>query len=185
MLTVLIKQIPNTLTTLRLCLALPICLFILDGSYQAVLWVALIAGISDGLDGWLARRLDAQSRYGSIVDPLSDKVMLTGTYVSLMVVGLFPWWATVIVVLRDLLIVSGALVYHWQIGRYEITPSIWGKVSTFVQIIYALVLLVQQITPLFPLWAIRVGLWLLLALAIISCGHYFFTWGRRALAERK
>jgi len=90
MTSVVIKQIPNALTTLRLILAIPICLLILNENYQAVLWVAFIAGLSDGVDGWLARKLGAESRYGAIVDPLSDKAQLIGVYGSLAVVEFLP-----------------------------------------------------------------------------------------------
>jgi len=181
----LLKQLPNILTTLRLFLAAPICLFILEGNYKGVLWIAFIAGISDGLDGWLARRLDAQSRYGSIFDPLADKAMLTGAYVCFVVVNLLPWWVAAIVVIRDIVIVGGAIAYHWLMGHYELAPSFWGKASTFVQITYVLMLLAQQIKPTFPLLFLQVGLWLLVALAFISGWHYCYVWGSRALAQRK
>ena len=85
-----IKLIPNILTTLRLILAVPICLLILDENYPAVLWIAFIAGLSDGVDGWFARKVDALSRYGAIVDPLSDKALLISAYVAFVIVGLLP-----------------------------------------------------------------------------------------------
>lgn len=180
---VVIKQIPNVLTTLRLMLALPIAWLILEENYAVVLWIALLAGISDGVDGWLARRLNARSRYGEIVDPLSDKVLLVSTYVSLGVVGLLPWWVAVIVAARDVLIVSAALAYHWLFGRYDMAPSFWGKASTSVQIVFALMLLTQQVFPVFPPLIFQIGLWILILLALVSVGHYGYIWGRKALAR--
>jgi len=178
----LIKQLPNMLTTLRLILAVPICLMILSEDYGAVLWIAFIAGLSDGVDGFLARKLNAVSRYGAIVDPISDKVLLVSVYVSFAIVGLLPWWVATIVVIRDLLIVCGALLYHWQCGGYEITPSLWGKASTFVQITFALMLLTDQVYPLLTPLSFQVGMWSLIAMAFISGGHYFYVWSHKVLA---
>lgn len=184
MMSTVIKQIPNALTTMRLILAIPICLLILAENYAAVLWVAFIAGLSDGIDGWLARRLNAESRYGAIVDPLSDKAMLISAYVSFTVVGLLPCWVAVMIVTRDMLIVCGALVYHWLFGRYEIAPSIWGKTSTSVQIVFALMLLVHQVYPVFSPFVLQLGLGGVILLTLFSGGHYIYIWGGKALAKR-
>jgi len=176
-----IKLLPNMLTTLRLILTVPICLMILNENYGAVLWIAFIAGLSDGVDGFLARKLDAVSRYGTMVDPISDKVLLNGVYVSFAIVGILPWWVALIVVLRDVLIVCGALLYHWQFDHYEITPSLWGKTSTFIQITFALVLLTDKVYPLLTPLSFQVGLWSLIVMAFISGGHYLYIWSIKAL----
>ncbi len=176
-----IKQLPNMLTTLRLILSVPICLMILNENYGAVLWIAFIAGLSDGADGFLARKLNAVSRYGAILDPISDKVLLNSVYVSLAIVGLLPWWVALIVVIRDVLIVCGVLLYHWQFGHYEISPSLWGKASTFVQITFALMLLTDQVYPLLTPFSFQVGMWSLIVTAFISGGHYLYVWSIKAL----
>ncbi len=179
-----IKQIPNALTTLRIFLAIPVFLLIIEENYSLVLWVALIAGLSDGVDGWLARRFDAMSRFGAIADPLSDKALLISAYLGFVVVGLLPWWVAFIVAMRDGIIVSGALAYHWLFGRYDMAPSILGKASTFVQIAFAIVLLTQQVYPLFPVIFLQIGAWLLILMAFASGGHYVYIWGKKALRQR-
>lgn len=175
-----VNQIPNTLTTLRLLLAIPICLLILREQYSAVLWVALFAGISDGVDGWLARRLNATSRYGAIVDPLADKLMLSGAYACFAMVNLLPWWVAIVVVGRDVIIVCGAMAFHGLFGRYEMEPSLWGKGSTFVQILFAVALLFQQVQPLLPVQFLELLQWGLVLVAAVSGGHYVYIWGARA-----
>jgi len=177
-----IKQLPNFLTTLRLILAVPICLLILAENYPAVLWVAFIAGSSDAVDGYLARKLNALSNYGAIVDPLADKTLLLSVYISLTVVGIVPYWVTAILVSRDVLIVSGALAYRCLFGRYQIAPSLWGKISTAVQIVFALMLLTQQVYPVFPVLIMQIGLYLLILLTCVSGGHYLYVWGAKILA---
>jgi cardiolipin synthase len=183
MVNALVLQIPNTLTSLRLLLSIPLCLLILDENYSLVLWIALAAGISDGLDGWLARRLNATSRFGAILDPLSDKAMLSGAYACFAIVGLLPWWVAIVVVGRDIFIVCGALLYHTLFGRYEMEPSIWGKGSTFVQILFALVLVGQQVEPVFPGQLLDGLEYLLIFVALASGTHYAWIWGSKALQQ--
>ena len=180
-----IRQLPNALTTLRLLLAVPICLAILDERYESVLWLVLAAGISDGLDGWLARRLDATSRYGAIVDPLSDKALLSGAFFCFAFVGLLPWWLALVVVGRDVLIVVGALAYHALYGRYEMAPSNWGKGSTFVQILFAVLVIVQQVVPILPELVIYGLEGALVVTALVSGGHYVYIWGQKAAQARR
>ncbi|PLX99968.1 MAG: CDP-alcohol phosphatidyltransferase family protein [Desulfuromonas sp.] len=175
------RQIPNTITTIRLLLAVPIFVLILTGHFQAVLWTVLIAGLSDGVDGWLARRLQCTSRYGAIIDPLADKVMLVGAYAGLALVGLLPAWVAWTVVIRDLIIISGALSYFFLFGSYDMEPSAWGKASTFVQITLALLLTAQQVSPFFPLYGLKIGFAMLLVLALVSGSHYVWVWGRRGV----
>ena len=180
-----VKLIPNILTTLRLLLVVPICLLILSENYPPVLWIALIAGLSDAVDGWLARRLGCVSRYGAIADPLIDKTLLISVYSCLMIVAVLPWWIFVIIVTRDVVIVSGAFAYHWLCGRYDIKPSFWGKASTAVQISFALMLLTQQVFQVFPVAVLQVTIWLLILLAFVSGGHYVYTWGAKARALQR
>jgi cardiolipin synthase len=179
----LLLWIPNILTSLRLVLALPICLLIVSDQYVAALWIALIAGVSDALDGWAARRLNVTSRFGAIADPLADKLMLGGVYLGFALAGLLPWWITLVVLGRDIFIVAGALSYHWLFGRYEMDPSGWGKFSTFVQILFALMLLAQQVQPVIPALLLELVRNALILVAFISAGHYLVVWGSKARAQ--
>jgi cardiolipin synthase len=172
--------LPNLLTSLRLVLALPICLLIMSDEYVAALWVALIAGISDALDGWFARRLNVVSRFGAIADPIADKLMLGAVYLGLALAGLLPWWVTAVVLGRDVFIVSGALAYHWRFGHYEMDPSRWGKLSTFFQILFALMILAQQVQPILPEQLLALMCYAMVFIAFISAGHYLVVWGSKA-----
>ncbi|MEP5763279.1 MAG: CDP-alcohol phosphatidyltransferase family protein [Halieaceae bacterium] len=179
----LLRHLPNAFTSLRILLAAPICWLIIEQQYVPVLWLTLLAGISDALDGMLARRLGVTSRFGAIADPLADKILLGGAYLSFAVVGLLPWWVALVVLGRDLFIVAGALFYHWRFGAYEMDPSSWGKFSTFVQILFALMLLWQQVQPLFPGQLLLATQYAMVLVAFISAGHYTLVWGSRARAR--
>lgn len=179
----ILRQLPNTLTTLRLLLAIPLCWMILQRDFEAVLWIALAAGVSDGVDGWLARSLNATSRYGAIVDPLADKVMLSGAYPSMAMVGLIPWWLALLVIGRDLIIVAGALAFHGLYGRYEMSPTGLGKFSTFLQILFALIVLANAVYPMLYPTVLSVMLLVVTAVTAASGIHYVYVWGSKALSR--
>lgn len=180
----LARQLPNTLTTLRLLLAIPLCWMILARDFETVLWIALAAGLSDGVDGWLARSLNATSRYGAVVDPLADKVMLSGAYPCMAIVGLIPEWLALLVIGRDLVIVAGALAFYGLYGRYEMEPTGLGKLSTFLQIIFALLVLLQQVYPVLPAAVLYLSLFVVVAGTAVSGVHYVYVWGSKALQQR-
>lgn len=175
-----INQLPNLLTTLRLFLAVPVCLLIFRHEYLAVLLVAGLAGFTDVIDGWLARKLGAQSDYGAVLDPVSDKALLITAFISLTLVQAIPLVITAIVVLRDLVIITGALCYRWLIGRYQMAPSLWGKANTLAQLLFMLMIIVQQIQPIFSSTLLHFAAMMVIGLALISGGNYVAVWSRKA-----
>ena len=135
------RHLPNLLTLLRLLLTLPIAWLLLSERFAAALWLFAVAGASDALDGFLARRFGWVSRVGSVLDPLADKLLLVTSYVCLGLSQVLPWWLTLLVLLRDALIVGGALVYRVLVGALQMRPSLLGKASTLAQIILVLAVL--------------------------------------------
>jgi len=99
---------------------------------------AALLGISDGVDGYLARRYDWTSRFGAILDPVADKLLLMVTFILLAYTGHLPVWLTSVVIGRDLVIVAGATTYHILFGEYEFSPTLLGKLSTSMQFILVL-----------------------------------------------
>ena len=124
------KQIPNLLTAARL-LAAPYILYLLwTGGYRtALVWFA-IASATDVLDGFLARRLRVVSKIGALLDPVADKVLLSGSFLILGLRGIIPIWLMVLVLGRDLMILGFAIVALARKIRREFPPSVWGKAST-------------------------------------------------------
>ncbi len=102
------RHLPNLLTCLRLALVLPVAWLLLRQQYPQALWLFLLAGLSDALDGLLARRFGWTSRLGAWLDPIADKLLLVISYVCLTLNGLVPVWLTAVLLLRDLVIVGGA-----------------------------------------------------------------------------
>ena len=172
------KQIPNLLTAARL-LAAPYILYLLwTAEYRTALVGFAIASATDVLDGFIARRFHAASKIGALLDPIADKVLLSGSFLTLGLKGVIPWWLMAIVLGRDLLILGFAIVALARGTRREFPPSVWGKASTAAQIAYVLFTVGHEaaITPLIV--ATILG-WIAATLTIWSGVHYFFRVSRR------
>lgn len=126
--------LPNLLTLSRFILAPLVALSIVHQQYREAFWLLLAAGATDGLDGFLARRCGMVTRLGAQLDPVADKVLLVTVYVSLAMAGLVPSWLVALIVARDLLILSFAAVALAAGRKAEFAPSVWGKLSTVVQV---------------------------------------------------
>ena len=128
--------IPNAITVSRMLLIAPILWLILDDRYPAALLLFIIAALSDGLDGLLAKRYGWHSRLGALLDPAADKLLLAGMFVTLTIVDQIPPWLTAAVIARDLVIVGGATAYHFIIAPVpgEPTLTILGA-ATFVTVV--------------------------------------------------
>jgi cardiolipin synthase len=105
--------------------------------FDWALWLFIIASVSDGLDGAIARLCNARTKLGSYLDPLADKALLVGTYGMLGFEGHIPSWLVIMVVFRDIVIVGGALVFHVLTGALEMKPLLISKLNTFAQITLA------------------------------------------------
>lgn len=178
-----LRDLPNLISLARVLMVLPVVILLATQQHTAALVLFAVAGASDALDGFLAKRFGWTSRLGAILDPLADKALLISTYLVLGWLGLIPWWLVAIVIVRDAVIVTGAVAYHFRIGRFETDPTALSKANTFMQILLALsVVFSQGVTPLPPLW-ITALVYLVLATTTASGVGYVWTWGRRAWGE--
>jgi cardiolipin synthase len=170
-----LRAAPNQLTFLRLCMIPFLVIAVLDGHYRTAFALFIIAGISDALDGLLARLLGQRTVLGQYMDPVADKLLLSTLFLVLMHQGLVPRRVTILVFSRDLGILVVAAVLYASVGFRDFRPSIWGKANTLVQIIaVASALWVAFYAPM-PLLLLRK--WSLAAtsaLTLISWFHY--TW---------
>ena len=172
--------LPNLLTFLRIVLIVPFAAALLHGHYVSALVLFFVAGLSDGVDGFLARHFNWRSRFGAIAAPLADKALLVTTYLMLTLIGQLPWWLFALVIGRDLVIVAGATAYHFVLGRYEMQPSLLGKLNTLVQIVVALAIVISLARWPMPAAVQAVGVWLVTVMAVLSGLHYVLLWGRLA-----
>ncbi|HUA83442.1 MAG TPA: CDP-alcohol phosphatidyltransferase family protein [Bryobacteraceae bacterium] len=135
------KAIPNLLSAARLVLAPYLFLLLWRHQYDLALAICFIAGFSDVLDGFLARQLRVSSRLGAYLDPLADKVFLSGAFLTLAIDGAIHRWLAALVLGRDVMILLFAAGAYFFTARRNFSPSIWGKASTAAQILFIFVLL--------------------------------------------
>jgi cardiolipin synthase len=127
--------VPNAITFARLCAVPASVWLVLDGAYAGAFYVFLAAGLSDALDGWLARRLHAGSALGAVLDPAADKALLVTMYVTMAAVSILPIWLAILVVFRDVVIVGGVLVLALVGHRVSIRPILISKLNTALQLV--------------------------------------------------
>ena len=131
------RHIPNAITIARL-FAVPLAVWlILVGAHLSAFWVFVAAGVSDGIDGYLAKHLNARSRLGAFLDPLADKALLVAVFISLAAIDLIPVWFVAVVIARDLVILCGAAAFRLKTGKLEIAPLMIGKINTVAQVLTA------------------------------------------------
>ncbi|MGM0594794.1 MAG: CDP-alcohol phosphatidyltransferase family protein [Pseudomonadota bacterium] len=175
------RHLPNLISILRILLVIPITVLLAQGEYGQVLLLFALAGISDGVDGYLARRFGWRSRLGALLDPLGDKVLLVGVYLVLGWQGLLPWPVVALVMLRDGVIVGGALAYRRLCGELEMAPTRISKFNTAAQIVLGLVVVVQAAGYLPAGGGLLEALIYLVVLTTLwSGGDYVWQWGWRA-----
>lgn len=172
--------LPNAISMLRIVLVAPILYLIVDGEYAVALLLFVIAGGSDGIDGYLAVRFNWQTRFGALLDPVADKLLVSGMFITLAWQGLLPVWLAAVVILRDLVIFVGALVYHFLIEPVQGEPSRISKLNTALQLLFLLFVLSRAGFA----WPQQISLTTLgaavLVTAVISGVDYVLRWSDRA-----
>jgi len=166
-------NLPNSLTMLRILLIPFFIGFLTYERYDWALGALLIAGVTDVLDGVIARLADQRTKLGAYLDPLADKMLLTSAFVTLSVLHLVPVWIAIVVVSRDLIIVAGTLLLHVTQTPLEVIPTALGKGTTLVQLSYLVLVLIliyrhEEVGQLLPL------LVLMLTLTIVSGLQYVY-----------
>jgi len=181
----MLQYLPNALTLTRLLLALPLGLLILRENYHWALATGAFAGITDALDGFFARRLQALSRFGAILDPIADKILVTVTFLCFAQVELVPWYLAIAVITRDIVIVIGAACYYKFVGPFEFAATNLSKANMFIQITFCVLVLASRILPGIPDAAILLGSAAVLFIAAASGFDYVMSWTIKAVEARK
>ncbi len=177
------RDIPNLLTVLRVFLTVPVIWALLQREFSWALLLFGVAGVSDGLDGYLAKRYGWESRLGSLLDPLADKALLVSSFLALGWLDLIPVWLVVLVILRDLVIVAGALVYHFQVEHLEAAPSPLSKLNTVTQILLVLAVVCAAGPLSLPEFVVETLIWATLVTTLASGASYVWIWSRKALDQ--
>ncbi len=133
-----LKYIPNLICVIRILLVAPIVWSLVQGDYRLALVLICIAGLSDALDGYLARRFDWRTRLGGLLDPAADKLLMFAVFLTLTWLGWVPVWFTAIVIGRDVIIIVGTLLHQLLVGPVHGEPNAASKLNTVLQIVFLL-----------------------------------------------
>lgn len=174
-----LRQLPNTISIFRVLLVFPIIYLLLDHQYQQTLVLFVIAGVSDGVDGFLAKHYGWQTWLGGVLDPLADKFLLLSCFIALAWMGLLSWWLVALVMVRDIVIIVGATYYYFRVDRIDAQPTFLSKFNTVSQIGLVVVVIFAEIVSL-PSWLVTTMI-VFVALTTISSGlDYVVAWSRKA-----
>jgi cardiolipin synthase len=158
-------------------------IFIINKLFGWALITFAVAGITDGIDGMIARITHKRTELGAYLDPIADKLLLIAAYVTLAIIEILPSWLAVIVVTRDVIILLGFLVFILLNYRPKIQPSLVSKVTTFFQISTILLVLMAGYAPVFKQLS-SIAIYGTTLFTIVSGSHYIYV-GTRILNEKK
>jgi cardiolipin synthase len=182
------KHIPNALTLFRLGLIVPFLIYLYHHEYTNAFYTFILAGFTDGLDGWLARYFHWQSTFGSFVDPMADKLLVTSSFISLALIGSLPWWLVILVILRDLSISIG-VVWYWYLQRkLDFGPTLLSKFNTTFQLALVTLCLYELAYFKFSPYLVDVLIYLTALTTAITYIHYGWigcqkTWPKKEFAK--
>lgn len=180
-----VHQVPNLITILRVALVGPAAWLLWHNHVGYALALIAVAGLSDAIDGELARRFNWRTRFGAIADPTADKLLVLVIFAVLAIQGHLPLWLLTIVVARDVVIVSGALTYRHLFGHLDIKPMLLSKINTGSQVLMLILLLVAR-TDVEMLATISAAIveptgFIVVAVFSATSGvQYVIVWSRRA-----
>ncbi len=166
-------NLPNSLTVLRILLIPVFVGLLLYEHYDSALITLLIAALTDVLDGMAARMTNQRTRLGEYLDPLADKLLLMSAIITLSVLDFIPIWAVIVVVSRDAILLTGTVVANLTETDIDISPTVLGKGTTFVQICYVIAVMLH-VTRELPVFLVDPFLWGMVALTLGSGVHYLY-----------
>lgn len=174
------RHLPNIICLVRLALIWPVATALYGGRYGFALMLFVLAAISDGLDGYLAKRFSWISDLGKFLDPAADKLLLVTVFVESTWLGLVPWWLTAAAVARDVMIALGALVYRAWFGPLRGRPTIISKINTAAQLLYLMAVMLGAAAAFPPAGVVRALALTVLATTTLSGLHYVQVFTRKA-----
>lgn len=178
------RHIPNLITVMRILLVAPLLWFLFEGRYVEALILFLIAGLSDGVDGFLAKYYRWTSRLGGILDPIADKLLLVSMMLMLGWRGDLPMWLVVLIILRDVVIVSGAIAYHYLIEPLQARPLLISKLNTLFQLVLVLAVLFDKGMTALPSELLTLVLYSTAFTTLVSGIAYVWKWSQLAMIKK-
>lgn len=175
-----LRHLPNIISVLRVLLVGPVVWALLVERFELAMVLFVVAGVSDAVDGFLAKRYGWSTRIGGILDALADKFLLVSTFGCLWWLGVFPTWLVLLIMARDLMIVTGGLLYNSRVEKLQPEPSLISKLNTFLQIVLATSGVVHLGIYALPAWWLDALIIAIVITVSLSGLGYVREWTRRA-----
>ncbi len=179
------RTIPNIITVARIILVWPFLGYLISGHYRVAFYLFMAAGLSDGIDGFLARRFNWTSYFGSFVDPLADKLLLMSSFVALASMGQFPLWLMLLVIARDVVIMAGVGVWFQVCGELNFEPTKLSKFNTALQVALIFFLLFELAYWPLPVLFMQTLIIVIAITTVLTLLNYVWVYGRRAYYYEK
>ena len=177
-----LSWLPNAISLMRIALIAPILGFILSDAFEWALALFVVAGFSDGIDGYLAKRFSWHTRFGALIDPVADKLLVAGLFITLAYTQHIPFWLAVVVILRDVVIVTGAMAYNFIVKPVQGEPTRISKLNTALQLLFLLFVLSRAGFDWPDMISITILGAAILVTVVVSGVDYVWLWSRRARA---
>jgi cardiolipin synthase len=177
------RYLPNIITIFRLIMVIPFIYLVIEDQYAIAFFLFIIASISDGLDGYLARRFQWQSKFGAFSDPLADKLLVVSSYIALTWNHHLPLWFTVLMVTRDVVIIIGASAWYRLFKKIDFKPTFISKANTVFQLMLIIVILFQLAFGGLPMFLIYHLILMATLTTAFSFIDYVCSWSRKAIKQ--
>ncbi len=182
-----LSSLPNTLSILRIILTVPVVLTLLNHDFFLAMMLFFVAGVTDALDGWVAKHYSCQTRLGSILDPVADKLLLVSSFITLSIISLLPLWLLLLILVRDLMIVSGTVGSFMGGSEFDnnlLMPSKLSKINTALQIALVLFLVATKLYLILSEW--NIIFFIVVATSTVLSGiDYIWIWFEKAIFQEK
>jgi cardiolipin synthase (CMP-forming) len=175
-----VRHLPNLICLARIALVWPTVAALHAGDYALAVVLFIIAAVSDGLDGYLAKRFGWTSEFGKFIDPVADKMLLVAVFVTSTWLGLVPWWLATAAIARDVMIGLGALIFRLWFGPLRGRPTIVSKINTLLQLGYLLGVMMGAAFEFPPAEVIAALAVITFITTVLSGFDYLFAFTRRA-----
>jgi cardiolipin synthase (CMP-forming) len=178
----MLRHLPNVICMVRIALIWPTIDALYAGRYWTALVLVAVCAVSDGLDGWLAKRFNWTSQLGKFLDPLADKLLLVALFLTATWMNLLPWWLTAVAVARDVMIGFGAVIFRFWFGPLHGRPTLLSKINTGMQLAVALAAILGAAADVPTPEMVTALAIVTLLTTVVSGGDYLAAFTRRALA---
>jgi cardiolipin synthase (CMP-forming) len=177
------RHIPNLICLARIALILPLLQAMVAGDHKPIPVLFCLAAVSDGLDGYLAKRFGWTSELGRLLDPAADKLLLVSVFITAAWLDIAPWWVAAVAVARDLVIAGGALCYRLWFGPLKGRPTVVSKINTGVQLLYLAAVVLASASGFPPREVLSALAVVMVVTTLASGADYVGRFVRRALAQ--